>query len=271
MLMDTITFGPAQTGSLCASVTDTSASGLVAAPKAVKTTSPPRLVTAAAAAAPPPDSVPGDSWIHLGAKPKALISSTPSDPEPWSLVSVCGRRGSCSSRAPHHNIQLENKFAPLTFPPVEEPHRSPPPSPLPSQGSHGSPSPPRSSTAIPETLCSIPLFTPAPQSAPAPLSVHLSPATSSPLAKSPPPTAPSTSSSPETPHSASPRPLFPLTTLKIGDSITRNIHFFNAVAAHFFPGASSVDHFLLMAVGQKSSPESSSSTPGSCLSAEHSV
>lgn len=40
----------------------------------------------------------------------------------------------------------------------------------------------------------------------------------------------------ESPHPSSPHPLFTPTTLIVGDSITRNIHFFNA-ATHCFPGA----------------------------------
>ncbi|XP_049889966.1 uncharacterized protein LOC126383485 isoform X2 [Epinephelus moara] len=241
MLMDTITFGPTQSASLCASGSDAAPSGPDAAPETAEAAPP--LVPAAAAADPPPDTVSDDSWIRHGARPRVLTSSTPSDPEPWCLVPALGRRGRRSSHAPHHNIQLENKFEPLAFPPVdEEPDRPPPPSSSPSQGSHGSPSPPRPSIAIHErsslrkTLRSIPLFTPAPQRAPAPLYVGPCPATSSLLVKSPPPTASPTSSSHETPHSASPRPLFPPTTLITGDSITRHIRFFNAVT-HCFPGA----------------------------------
>ncbi|KAL7403704.1 hypothetical protein ABVT39_003918 [Epinephelus coioides] len=147
--MDTITFGPAQSASLCASGFDAAPSGPVAAPETAEATPPP--VLAAAAADPPPDTVSDDSWIRQGAKPRALTSSTPSDPEPWCLVPALGRRGRRSSHVPHHNIRLENKFAPLAFPPVDEgPEHPPPPSPSLSQGSHGLPSPPRPSIAIHE-------------------------------------------------------------------------------------------------------------------------
>ncbi|KAG8001673.1 hypothetical protein GBF38_007428 [Nibea albiflora] len=47
---------------------------------------------------------------------------------------------------------------------------------------------------------------------------------------------------PDGPHISSPRPLFPPTTLIIGDSITRDIRFINA-ATHYFPGAT-VPHIL---------------------------
>ncbi|KAL7382338.1 hypothetical protein ABVT39_020777 [Epinephelus coioides] len=160
MLMNTITFGPTQSASLCASGSDAAPSGPDAAPETAEAVPPP--VPAATAADPPPDTVSDDSWIRHGARPRVLTSSTPSDPEPWCLVPALGRRGRRSSHAPHHNIQLENKFEPLTFPPIdEEPERPPPPSSSPSQGSHSSPSPPRPSIAIHErsSLRKTPLHT----------------------------------------------------------------------------------------------------------------
>ncbi|KAK0139822.1 hypothetical protein N1851_023264 [Merluccius polli] len=164
MLLDTIIFGP--TGSISTSVSAASPSSPVAAPKAAEATPPPRPM--AAATAPPPDTVSNDSWIRQGAKPKTLTSSTPSDPEPWSRVSGCGRRrGKRSSCTPHHNIQLENTFSS---------------SPSLSQRPLGSLPPPSSPAPIPvhsaaRTRRSIPLFTPAPSRAAAHQSVHHPPAT----------------------------------------------------------------------------------------------
>ncbi|KAL7390215.1 hypothetical protein ABVT39_017145 [Epinephelus coioides] len=48
--------------------------------------------------------------------------------------------------------------------------------------------------------------------------------------------SPDAGSPPSNPAKTLPRPLFPPTTLIIGDSITRNIHFFNATTC-CFPGA----------------------------------
>lgn len=52
LLIDTITYGPPQTGSTCAPASDASSSGPVAA-----------------AAAPPLDTICDDSWIRQGTKP----------------------------------------------------------------------------------------------------------------------------------------------------------------------------------------------------------
>ena len=60
---------------------------------------------------PPLVTIPDDSWTRLRAKPKALVSSTPSHHEPWSLVCARSMKGRRSSHAPpHHNFQLENKY-----------------------------------------------------------------------------------------------------------------------------------------------------------------
>ena len=240
LLMDTITFGPTQTDSICPSVSGSSASGPDVTPVAAEATAPP--APAAAAAANPPDTAADNSWIGHEAKRKVPISSTPSVPQPWSQVTV-RRKGGYSPRAPRYNIQLENKFAPLGSPTAHEEPQHPSPSPPPRR-SHSSPSlqmPPPAKHDCPShsrTRRSIPMFTPAPRRAFAPRSIHPILATSPPRVKSPPPITAPTSLNHEIPHtnSTSPRPLFPLTTLIVGDSITRGIRFFNAIT-HCFPGA----------------------------------
>uniref|UniRef100_A0A3Q2XB11 SGNH hydrolase-type esterase domain-containing protein n=1 Tax=Hippocampus comes TaxID=109280 RepID=A0A3Q2XB11_HIPCM len=79
--------------------------------------------------------------------------------------------------------------------------------------------------------CSIPQFTPAPQRTVPGLLPCTSPSTSPPL------TEPAPRSTLPSPTPACPlRPLFPPTTLIVGDSITRNLRFFNTTT-HCFPGA----------------------------------
>lgn len=100
-----------------------------------------------------------DSWILHGAKPKALTRPTLLDPMPCSTVPGYDRRKRCSSRTPNHIIQLENKFALLTFPVAnEEPQSFSSPSPVPKTEHSQLPA---------QTRCSILLFTPASFSAPA--------------------------------------------------------------------------------------------------------
>lgn len=108
-LMDTITFDLAQTDTTCARVPDATAP----CPAAEAASSPESDVTAHCPAAdgPPPVTVPDDFWIRLGAKPRALVSSTSSHHETWSLACARSRRGRHSSRETlHHNIQQENKY-----------------------------------------------------------------------------------------------------------------------------------------------------------------
>ena len=277
-LMDTIIFGPAQPDTTCARL-PVAAAPCPAVAAAVAASPPEPDVTARypVADVPPPVTVPDDSWTRLEAKPKALVSSTPSHHESWSLVGARSRKERRSSRVPpHHNIQLENKYSildPHVFPPLAAASQSPPPSPLSPRGSHSSPYHRISPSPIPEHPArirarrSVPHFTPAPRRAPTCFSVHSSPSTPSLRMKSPPSaTPPSTlsrgfpnESKPATPmrtavteragsspvisHSTSPRPLFDPTTLIVGDSIIRNIHFFNA-ATRCFPGATVPDILL---------------------------
>ena len=123
-LMDTITFGPAITNTNCPREPDTrlpAATAEVAAP-------PESSVIAhlrPADSPPPPTSIPDDSWLRLGAKPKSLVSSTPSHHESWKLVGGDGRgRGRQSPPAPHnynYNIQLENKYELLNLHDLQSP------------------------------------------------------------------------------------------------------------------------------------------------------
>nr|XP_057928423.1 uncharacterized protein LOC131129192 isoform X1 [Doryrhamphus excisus]XP_057928424.1 uncharacterized protein LOC131129192 isoform X1 [Doryrhamphus excisus]XP_057928425.1 uncharacterized protein LOC131129192 isoform X1 [Doryrhamphus excisus]XP_057928426.1 uncharacterized protein LOC131129192 isoform X1 [Doryrhamphus excisus] len=98
-------------------------------------------------------------------------------------------------------------------------------------------------------------FTPAPRR-------HLASLTSTiPAAESPPPhvTSPPHVTPPLPPvqaSSAPPRPLFPPTTIIIGDSITRNIRFFNAIT-YCFPGATvPLIHSKLVDIVERSLPPS---------------
>ncbi|CAJ1073701.1 hypothetical protein D4764_12G0010930 [Xyrichtys novacula] len=91
----------------------------------------------------------------------------------------------------------------------------------------------------------MPCFTPAPRLARVP---SLSPQLSSPASSPPPPTYSSL-------VTQSPRPLFPPTTLIVGDSIVRNIRFFNAIT-RCFPGARVLDILTHLPTLLKSLPTS---------------
>ncbi|XP_044076107.1 uncharacterized protein LOC122887197 isoform X1 [Siniperca chuatsi] len=60
--------------------------------------------------------------LLVGAKAKALVSSSPSHHKSWKLVGARSRRGRCSPpTCPHYDIQLENKYNILNlqdFPPL---------------------------------------------------------------------------------------------------------------------------------------------------------
>lgn len=63
-----------------------------------------------AADAPPAVTVPGDAWSQLKARPKALVSSTPSHKE-WSVVGVRSRNRRPSSYASlQYKIHPENNY-----------------------------------------------------------------------------------------------------------------------------------------------------------------
>lgn len=252
--LDTIIFGPAQ-------ATNTSGELEATAPYRPPADAPPPapLTAAAAAAAPatapractPTAAAPDDLRLQPGARPKALATSTPSHAEPWTTVA---RRQKTGSRSPPpapagvaHGIHLENQFDILNLrdfpllsgnsrpsPPSSTPCRSPPPQ-----------APPR---CAPKQLSrrasrrSMPNFTPAPWKASA-RSLDQSPP--SPQTGSPKPSQVtdhllSSSCTSSTHHVSSqrpsPRPLFPPTTVIIGDSIVRHVRFFNAVT-HCLPGA----------------------------------
>lgn len=104
-LLDSITFSPAITNATCSNEPGA----------AVEAASlPESCVTAhqrTADTLPPPATAPNDSWLRLGAKPKALVSSTPSCHKSRKLVGG-GGRGDGPLLQPHYNynIQLKNKY-----------------------------------------------------------------------------------------------------------------------------------------------------------------
>ena len=256
--MDTIVFALPRPD-----VTGTPRPGLPASPPdlaaAVTAASPPDLAAADAASSSPPEpavgrlaSSPGSvsvrrdptaappppmhdvSWTKLGARPKAPVSSTPSRQEHWSQVRHRTGKTKPPPQAPVFDLQLENRYNILDlddFPPL-------PP------GSQPAPPPPSCPPAGPERTLTgsrrrgLPCFTPAPQRARVP------PAGPG----SPPPPCPS-------PVKLSPRPLFPPTTLIIGDSIVRHTRFFNAVTRSF-PGAKVLDILTLLPTLLKTLPTS---------------
>lgn len=181
-----------------------------------------------AAAAPPPIAEPDVPFSRQGAKPKTLTSSTPCQPPSWTLVAPRNRRGRQPPQAPLYNIQLENKYDILDL------HDFP----LPASGSQAAPSKHHTRPTLRGARrLSLPQFTPAPRSAPAIVPAHPSPTASAPppRPKSPSKTSPS-SADPRKLSPVPPRPLFAPTTLIIGDSITRNVRFFNATT-RCIPGA----------------------------------
>ena len=224
--MDTIIFGPGQLES--PSTTDTAAITEPASPLVDDV-----AATGPAAAVPLPLANSDVTWMRPGTKPRSMSSSTPRETASWSLVPHSGR-DTRPPQAPQFSTQLTNSFdilnlrdfpplagAPATSPPsttkskVQSPPRIPP-----------SDVPVRSFSSVAHRR-STPQFTPAPHRTFHGLSHRSSPSTSK---SSPGSTLPSPS--PICP----PRPLFPPTTLIIGDSITRNLRFFNATT-HCFPGA----------------------------------
>lgn len=123
--LDTILFGPAQVSATSEELEATApypvnaptplaaACTLPAVSAAPATGSTPPDVAAAPAedSVPAPIAFPEEPWLRLGAKPKAPVSSTPSQPEPWIVISDCKKRGRLSFSSPAiYDIQLENRY-----------------------------------------------------------------------------------------------------------------------------------------------------------------
>ena len=186
---------------------------------------------------------PPNHWIKLGAKPKAPASSTPSQKELWTAA----RRGKHSGKLlsclhPLQALQLTNAFSILEeqdFPPLTS-HRSSQSSP--EHFASLSPSPlsmelPNHASLLLSTvphiislLCDRASFTSPRTLKPGGSLVPVSEskkARSQQHDPSPPPACT---------QSSSLCPLFSPSTLIVGDSIIRDVHFFNT-ATHCFPGA----------------------------------
>ncbi|CAJ1074274.1 LOW QUALITY PROTEIN: uncharacterized protein LOC116399339 [Xyrichtys novacula] len=273
--LDTFILGPVLTdptaGSVPPPVTEPAAPAI--GPAAEATSSPPVTEPAAPTVGPAvavdslPAEEPNNSWVRLGARPKLIpVSSTPSRQAPWIWIGDGSRGGRRSSRVPpSRDIKLQNKYDVLhDFPSflAEE---------LPAHCHNNSS--PVSSPAKPQrpTRRSLPQFTPAPQRAPVSCSVHLSPSlppsrihisqsklllelsqspedkksqnhSSTPSSAPPPAPASTALGSKHLVQPPAPTPLFSPTALIIGDSLVRNVRFFNAIT-HCIPGATTV-HIL---------------------------
>ncbi|CAI5689590.1 unnamed protein product [Oreochromis niloticus] len=238
--LDTILLGKAQTTATSAELADT-----VHHPAAVSqdpANSQPRLSTCVAGVS----ATDENCWFQLGARPKALVSSTPLQPAPWTVVETRGgcrgaRRIRLSHPHPSGTVVLENKFNvldPVDFPPLAASPRHP------AVSLRSAPSPPlhpRSRGGQPDAvvqthrgeLC----FTPGPRRrgpmARLPGSHSRGPAGASPSEHpwcrgagvsdgQQPPVAP------------------PLSTLVLGDSIVRNVRMRGALTLSFL-GATVVD------------------------------
>ena len=254
-LMDTIIFGPAQPTTPGARLPgDAAPCPAVGAAADASLPEPDATAHYTAVDMPAPATIPGDSWTRLGAKPKALVSSTPSHPEAWSPVGTrtMKQKRTSTHASPRYDIQLENRYDILNVYDLTPPaatSRCPTLSPRSSGSSCGShsalcqqiPSPPIEPAAPARARRSIPHFTPAPQRAPARFSVQPSPSTTALRRKSV--ETGHAGACPATALTTPPRPLFAPTTLIIGDSIIRNIRFFNATTL-CFPGATVQDILL---------------------------
>uniref|UniRef100_A0A3B4EQY9 SGNH hydrolase-type esterase domain-containing protein n=1 Tax=Pundamilia nyererei TaxID=303518 RepID=A0A3B4EQY9_9CICH len=187
-----------------------------------------------------------NSWFQLGARPKALVSSTPLQPAPWTVVETRGgcrgdRRIRLSHPHPSSAVVLENKFNvldPMDFPPLAASPRHP------AVSLRSAPSPPlrpRSRGGQPDAvvqthrgeLC----FTPAPRrrgpTARVPGSHSRSPAGAYPSEQ---PRCRGAGVSDDQQPPVGP----PLSTLVLGDSIVRNVRMRGALTLSF-PGATVVD------------------------------
>ncbi|CAI5670364.1 unnamed protein product [Oreochromis niloticus] len=185
-------------------------------------------------------------WFQLGARPKALVSSTPLQPAPWTMV---GTRGGCrgarrirlSHPHPSGAVVLENKFSildPVDFPPLAASPRHPavslksaPSPPLRPRSRGGQPG------AVAQTRRGELFFTPAPRrrgpTAQLPGSHSRGPAGASPF-EHPRCRGAGVSDGQQSPVAS------PLSMLVLGDSIVRNVRMRGALTLSF-PGATVVD------------------------------
>ena len=103
-ILDTITFGPAITNKTCSGKPNATSVEVTSHPESSVT------IHQGPADTPPPVTTPNDYWLRLRAKPKTLISSTPSHHK---LRKLFGgrRRGRRSPPAAsiYYNIHLKNK------------------------------------------------------------------------------------------------------------------------------------------------------------------
>lgn len=176
----------------------------------------------------PAPSADENGWLLQGAKPKLPVSSTPA--HQWSTVPY-RRRSRGEERVSGLNLPLGNKFSVLDtdFPPLSSNCRpADPPLHLSRQEPMSSPGHRvrhNSRPMSPTTRCRKRL-----------------PPNLAPSIESDTPFIPGGQRSP--PHqpglATGPRPLFSPTTLIIGDSVVRNIHFFNAIT-RCIPGATVPD------------------------------
>ncbi|CAI5670161.1 unnamed protein product [Oreochromis niloticus] len=125
--LDTILLGKAQTTATSAELADTVHHSAVVSQDPAN--SQPRLQTCVAGVS----ATDENCWFQLGARPKALVSSTPPQPAPWTMV---GTRGGCrgarrirlSHPHPSGAVVLKNKFSildPVDFPPLAASPRHP--------------------------------------------------------------------------------------------------------------------------------------------------
>ncbi|CAI5657013.1 unnamed protein product [Oreochromis niloticus] len=238
--LDTILLGKAQTTATSAELADTVHHPAVVSQDPAN--SQPRLSTCVAGVS----ATDENCWFQLGARPKALVSSTPLQPAPWTVVETRGgcrgaRRIRLSHPHPSGAVVLENKFSvldPVDFPPLAASPRHPP---VPLRSAPSPPLRPRSRGGQPDAvvqtrrgeLC----FTPAPRrrgpTARLPGSHSRGPAGASPF-EHPRCRGAGVSDGQQSPVAP------PLSTLVLGDSIVRNVRM-RGVLTLSFPGATVVD------------------------------
>ncbi|CAI5682613.1 unnamed protein product [Oreochromis niloticus] len=226
--LDTILLGKAQTTATSAELADTVHHPAVVSQDPAN--SQPRLSTCVAGVS----ATDENCWFQLGARPKALVSSTPLQPAPWIVVETRGgcrgaRRIRLSHPHPSGAVVLENKFSvldPVDFPPLAASPRHP------AVSLRSAPSPPLRPRSRGE-LC----FTPAPRrrgpTAWLPGSHSRGPAGASPF-EHPRCRGAGVSDGQQSPVAS------PLSTLVLGDSIVRNVRMRGALTLSF-PGATVVD------------------------------